>query len=180
MSKQLDRRGFFKAAGAAAGAGILLNGGTGKLEAAAVSHVSGLPKRIQAQPCPTVRVGFIGVGGQGTSHVRNFLNIEGMELRAVCDLAESKVANVQQMCQEKGMAKPEGYFGGPEQWRKLVDRDDLDLVYIATPWELHVPMAVAAMKAGKHAATEVPFAVTLDECWELVETSESHRPPLRA
>ena len=122
MSKQLDRRGFFKAAGAAAGAGILLNGGTGKLEAAAVSHVSGLPKRIQAQPCPTVRVGFIGVGGQGTSHVRNFLNIEGMELRAVCDLAESKVANVQQMCQEKGMAKPEGYFGGPEEWRKLVDR----------------------------------------------------------
>ena len=69
---------------------------------------------------------------------------------------------------------PLTYTGGPEEWRKLCD-SDLDLVFIVTPWELHAPMCVEAMRKGKHAATEVPMAPTLDECWQLVETSESTR-----
>ena len=74
-----------------------------------------------------------------------------------------------------GQSKPEGYSRGPTDFKRLCERDDLDLVYTATPWEWHVPVCVAAMKAGKHAATEVPAAVTLEECWQLVETAEKTR-----
>ena len=69
-------------------------------------------------------------------------------------------------------ARPDRLLGGPAEWRRLVD-SDLDLVFVVTPWELHAPMCIEAMKKGKHAATEVPMAVTLDECWRLV------RPPSR-
>ncbi|MFC1537775.1 Gfo/Idh/MocA family protein, partial [Gemmatimonadota bacterium] len=130
---------------------------------------------IKVDPIETVRMGFIGVGGQGTSHVRNFINIEGVEIRAVCDIVEDKVARVQKMVEEAGGAKPDGYSRGETDYLRMCDREDLDLVYIVTPWKWHVPMCVAAMKAGKHAAVEVPAAVTVDECWEMVETSENTR-----
>jgi predicted dehydrogenase len=70
---------------------------------------------------------------------------------------------------------PDYYTGSEDEWKKLCDRDDLDLIYITTPWDLHTPMAVYAMEQGKHACTEVPAATTLDECWQLVETSERTR-----
>ena len=73
-----------------------------------------------------------------------------------------------------GAPKPATYTGGPEEWKRLCD-SDLDLVYIVTPWELHAPMCVEAMRKGKHAATEVPMAPTIDECWQLVDTSEQTR-----
>jgi hypothetical protein len=73
---------------------------------------------------------------------------------------------------EAGQPKPAGYSRGPTDFKRLCERADLDLVYNATPWEWHVPISVAAMEAGKHAATEVPAATTLEECWELVETAE--------
>ncbi len=59
--------------------------------------------------------------------------------------------------------------------RSSSQRDDIDIVYTATPWEWHVPVCLAALKAGKHAATEVPAAGTIDECWELVRASEKSR-----
>ena len=68
--------------------------------------------------------------------------------------------------------KPDVYSGGENEWKKVCDRKDIDLIYIATPWKLHTPMAVYAMEHGKHAASEVPAAVTVEECWQLVETSE--------
>ncbi len=64
------------------------------------------------------------------------------------------------------------YTGGENEWKKVCERKDIDLIYIATPWHLHTPIAVYAMKQGKHVATEVPAAVTVEECWQLVETSE--------
>src|SRR5690606_198246 len=67
---------------------------------------------------------------------------------------------------------PVVYSGGSEDWKKVCESDDVDLIYIATPWDLHVPMALYAMEQGKHVAIEVPAAVTLDECWQMVETSE--------
>lgn len=122
-----------------------------------------------------VRVGFVGVGLMGTSHVENLLRIEGVELRAVCDVVESKVARAQQMAVDAGQARPAGYSDGPRDFERLCGRDDLDLVFTATPWEWHVPVCVAAMEAGKHAATEVPAALTVDDCWRLVEASERSR-----
>ena len=84
------------------------------------------------------------------------LKIEGVEIRAVCDIVESKVAHVQDMVVKAGKPKPEGYSRGETDFRRLCERNDLDLVFTATPWEWHVPVCLAAMNNGKHAATEVP------------------------
>ena len=119
-----------------------------------------------------VRVGFVGVGHQGSAHVRNLLRIEGVEIRAICDIVEAKVARAQKWVRDAGQARPAGYSRGDTDFKRMCEREDLDLVYTATPWEWHTPVCVAAMQAGKHAATEVPAAVTIDECWQLVETSE--------
>jgi len=127
------------------------------------------------RPLEVVRVGFVGVGLMGTSHVENLLRIEGVEIRAVCDVVEDRAARAQQMVVDAGYPRPDAYVQGPHDFERLCERQDLDLVFTATPWEWHVPVCVAAMKAGKHAATEVPAALTVDDCWRLVETSESTR-----
>jgi len=127
---------------------------------------------FRAKPLSVVRVGFVGVGGMGSAHVQNFLNIEGVEVKAVCDIVPAKVERVQKWVVEAGKPEPAGYDRGPWDFKRLCETEDLDLVLTATPWEWHVPVCVAAMKNGKHAATEVPAASTLDECWELVETAE--------
>jgi len=127
------------------------------------------------KPMDVVRIGFVGVGLQGTAHVENFLKIEGVEVRAVCDIVEDRVERAQNMVVEAGQKKPRGFSRGPEDFLRLCDRKDLDLVFCSTPWEWHVPVCVAAMKTGKHAATEVPMALTVDECWRLVEVSEATR-----
>jgi predicted dehydrogenase len=124
------------------------------------------------RPLDVVRIGYVGVGGQGTNHVNNLLKIKGVEIRAVCDIVEAKVKHAQELVVQSGQRKPEGYSRGPTDFQRLCERDDLDLVYTATPWEWHVPVCLAAMNNGKHAATEVPAAVTLEECWQLVETAE--------
>lgn len=123
-------------------------------------------------PVDPVRIGFVGVGGMGTNHVGNMLRIEGVEIRAVCDIVESKVARVQEMVVKAGQPKPEGYSRGETDFQRLCQQNDLDLVFTATPWEWHVPVCLAAMTNGKHAATEVPAAITLEQCWQLVETAE--------
>ena len=106
------------------------------------------------------------------NHIRNLLQVEGVEIRAVFDVVESKVAHAQDVVVKAGQRKPEGYSLGDTDFNRLCERDDIDLVYTATPWEWHVPVCLAAMNNEKHVATEVPAAVTLDECWQLVETAE--------
>ena len=170
---KFNRRNFLKL-GAAAGISSLLASPKMRDLRAEASGVESLVD-FKAPPVDPVRIGFVGVGGMGSAHVRNFLKIEGVEVRAVCDIVEEKVARIQQWVVEAGQPKPEGYSRGPWDFRRLCERKDLDLVFTATPWEWHVPVCVAAMRAGKHAATEVPAAVTLDECWELVESAEKTR-----
>jgi len=108
----------------------------------------------------------------GTNHVRNLMKIEGAEIRAVCDIMPERVERVQTMAVEAGLRKPDGYSKGKTDFKRMCEQDDLDLVYTATPWEWHVPVLLAAMESGKHAATEVPAAYTIGDCWQLVETSE--------
>jgi predicted dehydrogenase len=119
----------------------------------------------------TVRIGIIGLGQRGPGAVDRLSKIEGVEIKALCDLMPDRVDKMKKKL-EGTKHKPEGYSGSAFAWKKMVDRQDLDLIYIATPWEWHTPMAVYAMEAGKHAAVEVPAARTLEECWQLVETSE--------
>jgi hypothetical protein len=120
-----------------------------------------------------VRIGFVGVGGMGSVHCRNLLRIEGAQLAAICDIVPEKVTRIQDLAVEAGQPRPTGYSRGEYDFVRMCEEEDLDLVYTATPWRWHVPVCVAAMKNGKHAATEVPAAVTIDECWELVETAET-------
>ncbi len=135
-----------------------------------ITSKPGLPK---VDPIETVKIGFVGVGNQGSSHVRNFLNIEGVEIRAICDIVPEKVTRMQKWVTDAGFAKPTGYSKGEEDFKRMCEQEDLDLVFTATPWKWHVPVCLSAMKNGKHAATEVPATVTIDECWQLVETAES-------
>ncbi|MDA2938098.1 Gfo/Idh/MocA family oxidoreductase [Acidobacteria bacterium AH-259-A15] len=169
MEVGIDRRAFLKK-GVTLGVGASLTGRISKAWAPPRDETaSGL---FAAPALERVRVGFVGVGGQGTSHLRNLLKLENVELRAVCDIVESKVARAQEMAKQAGQPKPEGYSRSDTDFKRLCDRDDLDLVYTATPWRWHVPICVDAMEKGKHAATEIPAAVTIDECWQLVETAE--------
>jgi len=164
-----SRRDFLKV-GAAAGLGAAV-AGLG-LEA----RIPALPgegrTQFTAPPVPTVRVGFVGVGGMGSAHVMNLLNIDGVEIRAVCDVVPAKVERAQKRVVEAGQPKPAGYTNGPRDFERLCASEDLDLVFTATPWEWHVPVCLAAMRNGKHAATEVPAAMSIEDCWALVETAE--------
>ena len=96
-------------------------------------------------------------------------------MTAVCDIREERILWAQEQCEKAGKPKPTGYFQGVEDFKRMCDNEELDLVYNATPWEWHVPISVKAMETGSHAATEVPGAITLDGCWQIVETSEKYR-----
>lgn len=122
----------------------------------------------------TVRVGFIGLGNRGSGWVRRVRHIGGVDIKALCDLRPEE-ANAAKKLLEGTPHNPEIYLGKEEEWKKLCDRKDIDLVYIATPWHLHTPMAAYAMEREKHVVTEIPAAATIDECWQLVETSERTR-----
>jgi predicted dehydrogenase len=122
-----------------------------------------------------VRVGLIGCGRRGLSHLGDLVGIEKVEIKAVCDVVPEQVAKAQAFIEKAGHRRPEGYDKGDHHFEELVKRDDLDLVYIATPWTGHAPMALAAMNAGKHVGLEVPAVRTVEECWQLVAASERTR-----
>lgn len=119
----------------------------------------------------TARVGIVGLGQRGPGAVDRLSKIEGVEIKALCDLLPDRAEKAKKSL-EGTPHNPELYSGSAYAWKKMCERPDLDLIYIATPWEWHVPMAVFAMESGKHTAVEVPAARTLEECWQLVETSE--------
>jgi hypothetical protein len=120
-------------------------------------------------------VGLIGAGGRGLSLLNNLLNIESVQVAAVYDVDRRKGEKAQARAIAAEQPVPAIYSGGHDQCRRMCARADLDVIYIATPWESHAPLAVFAMEHGKHAAVEVPAATTLDDCWRLVETSERTR-----
>ena len=133
------------------------------------------PTGFSAPPLDTVRMAFVGIGLQGGWHVRNFLKIEGVEVKALCDIDESRAREVREWVLESGEAAPDLYTRGETDYRRLCERDDIDLVFTATPWRWHVPVCLEAMKTGKHVAVEVPAAYTVDDCWNLVEVAEKTR-----
>ena len=162
MNNQFDRRDFVKI-GAAAGAAWVM--GTECL-AADTSDV-------KARPIENVRVGMVGIGNRGTFLLKLLLEQEGVQVKAVCDLIPQRVAKAQDMVTAAKQPKPTGYSRGETDFKRLCETEELDLVVNATrPWKWHVPISVAAMTTGKHAATEVPAAETIEGCWELVETTE--------
>lgn len=135
-------------------------------------HVLGLV----APKIDTVRIGFIGLGMRGPDAVERMIHIPGVKVVALCDLHADRVEKVQQNILEKnGLPRAAAYSGSADACRKLVERDDIDLVYIATDWKTHAEMGVYAMEQGKHVAIEVPGAMTMEEIWDLINTSERTR-----
>jgi len=96
-------------------------------------------------------------------------------VNAVCDVVKDKCTRAAQLVEKAGQKTPGVYANGERDFERLVARDDLDFVYIATPWEWHVPQVLAVLKHGKHAGTEVPAAYTLEDCWKIVDASEAVR-----
>lgn len=119
-----------------------------------------------------VRVAVIGLGSRGSGAVSRLSRIDGLEITVLCDKYPDRIARAQGTLKKAGRSKAKE-FSGEEGWKAACESKDVDLVYTPTPWALHTPVAVHAMKNGKHAAMEVPAAVNLDQCWELVETSEA-------
>ncbi len=129
---------------------------------------------LRCDPIDTVRIAFIGLGNRGKGAVRRYTFLEGVKIVALCDVIPENVEKSQEILAEGGFPEAEGYTGA-EDWKKICERADVDLVYICTHWDLHTPIAVYAMEQGKHVATEVPAALTIDECWQLVNTAEKTR-----
>ena len=127
-----------------------------------------------AEPISTVRVGIIGLGMRGMGPLKRMSFIEGVKIVAICDLYQENIDKGQARLKKYGMPRAEEYVG-EEAWKKLCQRDDIDLVYIVTDWKTHTPMAVYAMEHGKHVAIDVPAATSVAECWQLVDTSERTR-----
>ncbi|MDE7387074.1 MAG: Gfo/Idh/MocA family oxidoreductase [Muribaculaceae bacterium] len=128
-----------------------------------------------AEPLDSVRVGIIGLGMRGPGAVERMLNIEGVAIKALCDIEPERCDSAQAMILRAGAPAADIYTGNDSVWRQLVERPDLDLIYIATDWKKHALMGKAGMEAGKHVAIEVPAAMTLDEIWDLINTSEQTR-----
>ncbi len=170
MTDQYDRRGFLKQTGAI-GAGVTL----AELGVAAGALAQESEAAATEPDRKPLRIGFVGVGARGSCLYKILMELPAVEIRAVCDLREDRVARAQRWATEKSRPEPTGYSRGERDFERMCDAEDLDLVLTATPWRWHVPVCVAAMQAGKHAATEVPAALTLDECWQLVETSEKQQ-----
>ena len=120
-----------------------------------------------------VRIGIVGLGGRGMGQMGVLLDMEDVEVVAVCDLYEDRVlAGIEAVAARRGR-KPDGYA----DYRELVAREDLEAVVVTSSWTSHARIAVAAMRAGKYAAMEVGGAASLQECWELVRTSEETGKP---
>ena len=154
MHNKITRRGFLQMGAAASLTATLASTGWSQ------------------QPVKTIRLGFIGVGGRGTYLLSLALGFEGVEVSAICDLDPSPMNEAIALVEKARGKRPAGYAEGPTDYRRLLARDDVDAVIIATPMQLHGVMSVAALRAHKHVLSEVAAAVTLDECWALVRAAE--------
>lgn len=124
----------------------------------------------------TVRCAFIGVGARGSGHATRVASIEGTEVVAISDLYEDLATKTAKNCKAKGNGQRHKnitlYTGGDKEWKKMLKKEKPDVVFISTPWKDHAPMAIESMKKGAHAFVEVPIAVTIEEMWDIVKTSE--------
>lgn len=184
-----NRRGFLKIAGLA-GAGVMTGCSPGsgrkqeittKTPAYALDAIRQQAEKQHSQlfnmsgycapKLDVVRVGFIGVGNRGSAAVERMSRIDGVRIVAIGDVQPDKAEAAKKRIQSPGH-EAVLYTKDDESWMELCHREDIDLIYIASHWEMHAPMALYAMEQGKHVALEIPAATTVEDCWKLVETSE--------
>ena len=170
MHMKPNRRDFLKNAALAGVAGA----GAKYLRAADVTAASAPMLGFRCKPMETVRVGVVGLGSRGMGMINRVGKLPGVVVAAVCDIQDAKInaAKGSLACQKRPEPK---VYKGPEAYKALCDSGDVDVVYNTTPWHLHVPVALAAMEGGKHVLTEVTAAMTVEDCWKMVETCEKRR-----
>lgn len=180
-----NRRDFLKLTGIGSlglmGAGVLSSCTSSEEKLSSLNHIEEQANRsytpqfnmhgFAAPALDVIRIGATGLGGRGSGNMRRLAQIEGVEIRALNDLEPDRVQTATKSISHYGYS-PELYSGHEDEWKKMCEQDDLDLIIIGTPWHLHAPQAIYAMEQGKHVAVEVPIATTIEECWKLVETSE--------
>jgi len=177
-----NRRSFLKLSGLA-GIGLLA-GCQQQEKAAAETHLDHIRQQAvkkytaafnmsgyAAPKIDTVRVGFIGVGNRGSAAVERMSQIGGVAINGICDVRAEKATEAKARIKTPGH-RAKIYADGDEDWKKMCQEDEYDLIYIATHWKLHAEMAIYAMEHGKHVALEIPAATTVEDCWRLVQTSE--------
>lgn len=130
--------------------------------------------QLACEPIETVRIAFVGIGKRGKESLNHYLHIPNVSIVALCDLNPANLAFAAGKLEEHGLPAAEMY-DQPDSWMQVCERDDVDLVYVCTHWVLHTSIAVYAMQHGKHVAVEVPAALTIKECWMLVDTAEDTR-----
>lgn len=130
--------------------------------------------KLTCSPLPIVRIGFVGLGNRGILALERYMHLEGIEVKALCDLREENIVRATAVLERFGRVGATCYSAS-DGWRQMCGRSDIDLIYICTDWLTHTDIAVCAMRQGKHAALEVPAAMTVADCWRLVDTAEETR-----
>jgi predicted dehydrogenase len=156
MTQKFDRRDFIKVSAAAA-TGLALS-------------QYGFSKDEGGKP---LRIGFVGIGDRGSFHLDCALGIEGVVVPAICDIKDTYLYRGKRWVEEAGQPSPNLYGKSDTDFIRMCEQEDLDVVICSTSWKWHAPVCIAAMKNGKHCVSEVPIILTLDEAWEVLETSES-------
>lgn len=126
---------------------------------------------LKCQPIETVRIGLIGLGNRGLATLRRYMVVPHSRIAALSDLRGNNLEQAISILREHNRLEPTTFYG-EERWRKICESDEVDIVYICTDWASHAEMATYAMRCGKHVALEVPAAMTVDECWQIVRTAE--------
>lgn len=129
---------------------------------------------LRCESLEKVRIAFIGLGMRMISTLKRFIHIDHVEIKAICDISLQNIKKAHDLLKGFGQNNISIYTNS-DDWQRICERDDIDLVYISTHYDLHVPIAVYAMQCGKHVAIEVPAATTIDDCWKLVNTAEITR-----
>ncbi len=166
-----NRREFLKGIALAAGAAGVAGGCAAV--AGGKGEGGGAPMRnFKCAPMKRIRVGVVGCGARGTGAVRRLPSIPGIEVVAVCDIRPECAERAVKAIEEKTGRKPLSFSGSDEEFKRLCDLPQVDVVYNTTSWNAHAKVSLYALNAGKHTFIEVPSALYLDDCWALVETAE--------
>jgi len=124
-----------------------------------------------------IRLGIIGLGARGYGMLKNnFLNFDSVEFTALCDSYSDRIDRAYEEIIKRRPEAKKPFM--TVDYKELLERADVDAVYISTSWEYHIEISIAAMKAGKAVAMEVGGAYSVDECFELVRTYEKTGTPL--
>ncbi len=135
-------------------------------------------KSFATEKKSVVRLGFIAVGLRGQSHLEEMLKRSDVEIIAMADPSKRMMDAAQKLITQYGKKAAIEFGNGNYDYKNLLKRDDIDAVFISSPWEWHLEHAVAAMNAGKATALEVCGAMKLDDCWQYVNTYEKTRTPI--